>query len=254
MTEKRKKTLSRVTGAAALLLCFGLVFMVVNTFTGNPVSAYFASKKIHEYVEKTYPDQPLEVSQVQYTFPNNVYYARVQAADRIDTSFTVSFSRGNVSDDYEYEVANHFTTYRRLSEAFDGLVTEIIEANYPDKTTLIIGDLVGDTRLLTPDAPLSFDEMPLALSLNVSMLSEVRDEHSMAVLLTELHRLMQKNGIPIDWYTLRLEEPLPEDVKPGSGENQYLTDFPASGITDDPVALAADIRAFIAEAKQNDKS
>lgn len=254
MTEKSKKTLSRVITAVALLLCCGFVFMVVNAFTGNPVSTYVASKRINEYIEKTYPDQPLEVSQVKYTFPNSAYYARVQAADSIDTSFTVSFSRGKVSDDYEYEVANHFTTYRRLSEAFDGLVTKIIEAHYPDKTTLIIGDLVGDTRLLTPNAPLSLKNIPLELSLNVSMLSEVRDEHSMAVLLTELHQLMQKNDIPIDWYTLRLEEPLPEDRKPGSADTLHLIDFPASGITDDPVALAADIRAFIAEAEQNDKS
>ncbi len=254
MTEKSKKTLSRVITAVALLLCCGFVFMVVNTFTGNPVSVYVASKRILEYIEKTYPDQPLEVSQVKYTFPNSAYYARVQAADSIDTSFTVSFSRGKVSDDYEYEVANHFTTYRRLSEAFDGLVTGIIEARYPGKTTRIIGDLVGDTQLLTPDAPLNLDEMPLALSLNVSMLSEARDEHSMAALLTELHQLMQKNGISIDRYTLRLEEPLPEDMKPGSAETLHLIDFPASGITDDPVALAADIRAFIAEAEQNDKS
>ncbi len=254
MTEKRNKKLSRAIGVIALLLCLGVVFMVVNAFTGNPVSAYFASKRIHEYVERTYPDQPLEVSQVKYTFPNSAYYARVQAADSIDTSFTVSFSRGKVSDDYEYEVANHFTTYRRLSEELDGLVTEIIEAHYPDKTTLIIGDLVGDTRLLTPDAPLSLEGMPLELSLNVSMLSEVRDEHSMAALLTELHQLMQQSGIPIDWYTLRLEEPLPEDMKPGSAETLHLIDFPASGITEDSVALAADIRAFIAEAEQNDKS
>lgn len=254
MTEKRNKKLSRAIGVIALLLCLGVVFMVVNAFTGNPISAYFASKRIHEYVERTYPDQPLEVSQVQYTFPNSAYYARVQAVDSIDTSFTVSYSRGKVSDDYEYEVANHFTTYRRLSEELDGLVTGIIEARYPDKTTLIIGDLVGDTRLLTPDAPLSLEGMPLELSLNVSMLSEVRDEHSMAALLTELHQLMQQSGIPIDWYTLRLEEPLPEDMKPGSAETLHLIDFPASGITEDSVALAADIRAFIAEAEQNDKS
>lgn len=184
----------------------------------------------------------LELSKVNYNFKNGAYGCYAQSKKSEDTKFYIRYSHGKVSDDYEYEVANHFTTYRRLSKDFNDMVTNIIQKEYSHETSLIIGDLIGDTQQLTPDVLLNLNNMPLQLSLTVSILSDVRNEEQMAALLLELHRLLLSKDIAIDQYTLRLEEPLPEESKPGSGNNLYLTDFPAKDITDDQESLISAIR------------
>ncbi|MDF2615906.1 MAG: hypothetical protein K0Q47_561 [Sedimentibacter sp.] len=133
------------------------------------------------------------------------------------------------------------------------MVTKIIEKEYPYETTLIIGDLLGDTQQLTPDVPLNLKDMPLQLSLNVSVLRDIRNEEQLSVLLLELHQLLLSKDITIDQYTIRLEEPMPEESKPGSGNNLYLLDFPAKNITDDKETLTNALRKHQLESNKNEK-
>jgi hypothetical protein len=229
------------------------VFNFINSFTGNPVSAFIAYGKIKGYAEANYSAMDLELSEVKYNFKNSAYGCHVQSEKSEDTKFYIGYSRGKVIDDYEYEVANHFTTYRRLSKDFNDIVTHIIEKEYPYETTLIIGDLFGDTQQLTPDEPLNLKDMPLQLSLNVSVLSDIRNEEQLSVLLLELHQLLLSNAITIDQFTIRLEEPMPEERKPGSGNNLYLIDFPAKNISDDKESLTDAIRKHQLESSYNEK-
>lgn len=225
-----------------ILFFLGLVCSFINSFTGNPVSAFIASRRIRDYAAATYSTLDLELSEVKYNFKNSAYGCQVHSKKSEDTKFYICYSHGRVSDDYKYEVANHFTTYRRMSKDFNDMVTNIIEKGYPHETTLIIGDLIGDTQLLTPDIPLDLNNIPLQLSLTVFILSDVRDEGQMAASLLELNQLMLSKDIAIDQYTIRLEEPVPEESKPGSGDNLYLENFPANNITDDQESLVSVIR------------
>ena len=228
--------------AVVILLILGFAFCLINSFSGNPVSAFVASRRIQDYVTVNYPASDLVLSDVKYNFKNNAYGCHAQSPKSEDTKFYIQYNHGRVSDDYEYEVANHFTTYRRLSKDFDDMATDIIGKEYPHETTLIIGDLIGDTQLLTPDVPLNLSDMPLQLSLTVYILSDVRNEEQMASFLLELHQLMLSKKIPIDQYSLRLEEPMPEESKPGSGNNLYLENFPAKNITANQESLVSIIR------------
>lgn len=248
-----KIKIRQIIVAIVILLFLGFIFRFVNSFTGNPVSAFIASRKIQDYAAVTYPTLDLELSKVEYNFKNSAYGCYAQLVKSEDTKFYIGYSRGSVSDDYAYEVANHFTTYRRLSKDFNDMVTDIIEKEYPHETTLIIGDLIGDTQQLTPDVPLNLNNMPLQLSLTVYILSDIRNEDQLAALLLELHRLMLSKDITIDQYTLRLEEPMPEGNKPGSGNNSYLENFPAKNITDDQESLTTVIRKHQFVTNKNDK-
>jgi hypothetical protein len=235
------------------LLILVVVFNFINSFTGNTVSAFIASGKIKEYAEANYSDMDLELSEVKYNFKNSAYGCHVQSRKSEDTNFYIGYSHGIVSDDYEYEVANRFTTYRRLSKDFNEMVTQIVEKEYPYETTLIIGDLLGDTQQLTPDVPLNLKDMPLQLSMTVNILSDIRNEEQLSVLLLELHQLLLSKDITIDQYTIRLEEPMPEESKPGSGNNLYLLDFPAKNITGDKEALINALGKHQLESNKNEK-
>jgi len=235
------------------LLILVIVFNFINSFTGNPVSAFFAYNKIKDYAAINYPAMDLELSEVKYNFKNSAYGCHVQSRKSEDTKFYIGYSHGSVSDDYEYEVANRFTTYRRLSKDFNDMVTNIIEKEYPYETTLIIGDLLGDTQQLTPDVPFNLKNMPLQLSLTVNVLSDIRNEEQLSALLLELHQFLLSKDIKIDQYTIRLEEPMPEESKPGSGNNLYLVDFPAKNLTGDKEALTYAIRKHQLESNRNEK-
>lgn len=248
-----KITIRKLIVIMTVLIFLGCIFCFVNIFTGNPVSAFIASHKIKDYAAVTYPNLNLELSKARYNFENNAYSCYACSKDSEDTKFYIQYSRGKVRDDYEYEVANHFTTYRRLSKEFNLMVKNILKKGFPHKTTLVIGDLVGDTVLLTPNEPLNLDNMPLELSLTVYMLSDVRNEEVMAALLQELNQLMLDRKIAIDTYTLSLEEPMPEESKPGSGSNLYLDSFPAKYITDDQGSLISEIKKHQLEAVKNNK-
>lgn len=240
----KKIKLWQIVITVLLLSVLGFAFSLYDALYGNPLSAWIAEGRIREYASVTYKDLDLEYSKVAYNFKNHAYGCRVQSLKSTDTNFTVSYRKGKVTDDYEYEVAYHFTTYRRLSKDFGDLVKDIVSKEYPHKTTMVLGMLDGDTKLLTPDAPLDIKKMPSDLSLAVYVLSDVRSDEKMSELLLELHKLMLKKGITISKYSLRLEEPLPEEKKPGSGNNLYLTDLPASKITDDVKLLASSIKEY----------
>ncbi len=235
------------------MIFIGFILYFFNSFTGNPVSAFIASHKIRDYVAITYLSSDIELSEVKYNFKNSAYGCHAQSRISEDTKFYISYSHGRVSDDYQYEVANHFTTYRRLSKDFNDMVTGVVEKGYPHETTLIIGDLIGDTQQLTPDVPLNLKNMPLQLSLTVSVLSDAQNDDQMAALLLELHQLMLNKDINIDQYTIRLEEPMPDESKPGSGNNLYLESFPARNITDDQERLASVIEKHQLDINKNEK-
>lgn len=248
-----KIKIKNIITVAVIMLILGIVFNMVNAFTGNPVSAAIAAHKIRDYAADTYPMLDLELTEVKYNFKNSAYGCYAQSRISEDTKFYIGYSHGKVSDDYEFEVANSFTTYRRLSGEFNDLVTKIIEKEYPHETTLIIGDFIGDTQELTLDMPFEMNNIPLPATLTVYILSEERGEGQMASLLLELHQLMLSKKIAIGQYSIRLEEPLSEEEKPGSGDNNYLIDFPAEKIMDDITNLTSVIREYQKETKKYEK-
>ncbi|MDF2541468.1 MAG: hypothetical protein K0S47_1186 [Herbinix sp.] len=228
------KKLLKILAAATAFFIIGFILYVVNSFTGNPVSANIATAKIKTYVAKNYPDQQLTISQAHYNFKDSSYSSVVQSETSEDTCFRVSWNRGKLSDDYPYEVANHFTTYRRLTEEFDQTVQEILINEFPYETTIVIADLAKrdmDMASLTLDMPFDITSLPSGTQLVVYLLSEERSYKVLAKRLLELNDIMKKHQIRIDLYSLVLEEPMDETEKPTSGESLYLFDFPADQLT-----------------------
>lgn len=220
-----------------ILFFFGGIFGVVDSFTGNPVSAYIAGIKMRAYAANKYPSENLKLSKVKYNFKDGDYFCHARSPKSKDTVFEIEYSHGQVGDDYKYEVANHFTAYRRLSKDFNYIVTNIIQKGYPHKTSMIIGDLIGNTQLLPMDKPLDLKNMPLKQSLTVYAFSDVRNEEKMADMLLELHKLMIKNDIHIDEYSLNLMDPKSQDGKPNMDGCLYLDKFSAKKITEDKKSL-----------------
>ena len=227
------------------VIFLGIGFYFLNSLFGNPISALIAESRLKEYAAFTYPNLNLELSKARYNFKTQAYGCSAQSKQSEDTLFSIQYYHGQVFDDYEYEVENNFATYRRLSSIYDELVAKIIVNQYPHETSLIIGDLVGDTGQLTRDMPFEQADIPLDFALTVWIVSDKRDAGQMAALLWEMHEVMERNAVRVDKYCIRLEEPMAEDEKPGSGDNLYLEDFPVAEITADRQSLIERITVYI---------
>jgi hypothetical protein len=229
-----KNKLLKIMMGVVVLIFLGLILSVVNGFYGNPLSATIATNRIRAYVNDQYPDMDLEVSKAKYNFKFSEYYSRVESKTSQDTNFSVGWSKGRIDDDYEYEVKNHFTTYRRLQEELDHTVQEILEREFPYETSIEFMDFSkeSDFSLLQLDMSIDMSNPPLPTTLTVYILSKDINYDILVERMRELADIMDKNEIHVDYYSIVLEQPLKEgEEKPApDGERLYLYDFPADNM------------------------
>ena len=118
---------------AACLLTFGLL-IIYNMFNGNPVSKYYASKQIQQYIDEHYSDLDIEKVEYKYTFKDSHYYGYVDVKDSEDRDFSVHLLRdGRIEDGYEYEVLGGNNTMNRLFVELKDESDMFIEAYFEDK-------------------------------------------------------------------------------------------------------------------------
>lgn len=232
-----KKLILKITAGTTALLIIIFIFMIFNAFMGNPISAAIATTKIKEYVEETYPNLELDVPKAGYNFKGSSYYSMVESKISKDTRFSIAWSKGRIEDSYEYEVENHFTTYRRLSEEFDKAVTDIIIKDFPYETSILFADIGkgnDEFKKLVLDMELDITNPPISTSLTIYILSQDVSYEFLEARLIELHNLMEEHHIPLDYYSVVIQEQLPEEEKVTSDQDSiYLSDFPVDKILSD---------------------
>jgi len=229
----KKKVLITVTVLITILFV-GILFAVINAFTGNPISAAIATSKIKAYVQEMYPNEDLEIPKATYSFKLEEYYSIVASKTSKDTVFAVIWRNGRIVDQYDSEVGSRFTTYQRLQKEFDTAVEQVIAQGYPYETSFVYADYNknnGEYSSLSLDMPLDLQHPPLQTTLSVYMNVDQVSYELLSERLVELHQLMIKSKIPISVYSIGLLKKLPDDVKPGStGEDIYVFDYPADQI------------------------
>lgn len=229
-----KLRLTKLIAPGIAILLIGFILCIINTFTGNPISASVASDKIKAYVKTTYPNMDLVISKASYNFMDSDYYTYVTSKTSKDTSFIVSCTHGKINDDYKYEVSNHMTTYRRLSSEFSKLIDKLITKDFPYETSIVLGDLgksEAELNKLSLDMPLDLSNMPLDTSLSVYTRSSTLTYEELVKRLQKLQTIMNANNIPINFYSLVLENTTDKSEKPT--QSLYLYDFPADKLNSD---------------------
>ncbi len=232
---KKGKILGRVIIAIILLLFIGFIFNIVNSIYGNPISAAIATSKIKIYIDRTYPEEDLEISKAIYNFKFDEYYSYVKSKTSEDTSFSVSWSKGQVTDDYEIQVKRHYATYKRLQRELDNKVEELIRQEFPCEISTIITHFYGDREdysNLILDMPLDITNPPYPTMMTIYILSKEISYEILRDRLTELWAIMEENKTKIDYYTVIIQEPMsPEGEKAAiDGKSLGVYNFPAENI------------------------
>lgn len=232
MNKKVKKILA---GAAGFILIIGLL-LFANSLVGNPVCKLIAGNTIKEYVSKNYSEMNLELGKVGYNFKFGGYGVMAQSATSKDTVFYIytDMLGGNIRDDYEYEVANCFTTLRRLSEEMDAKAEAVMKPLGYDFDYMSIrfleddkhGDILDKLRL---DMMLDISNPPGPLEADVCIFTEDMSWDKIAEVALAVREAVEANNIPIEAYSVRLI-PLSDKTE----ENQATTWINAIAVTSFP--------------------
>lgn len=204
-----KRKFLKILAAAAAFVLIAVLFLLTDSFVGNPVSAWIAAKKIQTYTAQTYPNMDLTVGKASYNFKNGEYFCMVQSDTSQDTAFSIGYKNGTLKDRYQSEVAGRFTTYRRLSDELNKNIKRIIAQEFPYETDMVIGDFSeaddeGRKKNLELDMKLDMENLPLPVSITVYVYEEKRTVEVLAQRLRELDRVMSANRIFPQKYSLVL--------------------------------------------------
>ena len=212
---KIKKILAAVVAIGLIVL----LLLFVNSWVGNPVSKALAKKSAKEYVTANYKDLDLQVIRATYNFKFSNYIVRVQSGTSQDTFFNIyTDDYGKVqSDDYEYEVANHMTTWRRLDSEMRELAESLIigKLDY-DFDNVYLSFAVDDEKNidftnLTRDMELDILNPPLPLQIDATIYNDKVSYDVIAEVTKALESLLKEQNILVSQYNVRV---LPMENKP----------------------------------------
>ncbi|BCJ93827.1 hypothetical protein acsn021_13960 [Anaerocolumna cellulosilytica] len=233
---KKKNIFLRILAAATGLMIIFLLLMILNSMVGNPISAYIATNKIRTYITEAYPAENLIIDKASYNFKDNSYGCVVHSSTSEDTIFFVSVRYGKINDDYPYEVANKYTTLRRLEDALDKEVEAIIKDGFPYQMRLFGAKIIeDDVQNLTLDMPYNIKELPGSIEVIVWTCAEKPSYDIMAQRMLELKNLMEHYDIPVERYSLSLEYPYHEEdgqLIPDMFDSLTVNEFPAEQLID----------------------
>ncbi len=245
---KMKKAL--IGAAVVIPAVFLLLF--INSLTGNPVSKALAKRTAEHYINQNYSQLELRIESVYYNFKFGEYRVIVQSETSEDTAFSICFdSFGTVTgDDYATEVANSFTTWRRLSGALRSKGAEIIgnQLDYDFAFTYIrfAAENSADTgrSKLQLDMTLDIYAPPLPLEADVAVFTDNLSYDKIAEVAKTVEATLKAQNVPIAQYSVRLiplsNKPLQEKEAVSWANSIAVDGFPAERMSEEylPQAMA----------------
>lgn len=217
---KIKRTISYLLIFVSIII----LFLIVNSFVGNPVSKILAERSVEEYVKENYKDMNLELEPPHYNSKFGTYNVTVKSTDSEDSIFTVDTDKfGNIKfDDYEYEVANNFTTFRRLSSEINKKADEIIEGNmdydFESASFEFIEDDNSNESLekLKLDMEIDIYNPPMPLEASVCIFTDDVTWEKISKVALHLKKVIEDKGIPVERYSVSI---IPTNDKPEDGSS-----------------------------------
>ncbi|ACL20493.1 hypothetical protein DesLBE_0931 [Desulfitobacterium sp. LBE] len=233
-----KKILAGITGIGLIVL----LLLFVNAWVGNPVSNLLAKQAAQKYIDVNYSNLDLEIQSSNYNFKFDAYLVFVQSSLSEDTAFSIyTDSYGKVlRDDYEYEVANNFTTYRRLDAEMREIAKKLIGSRLDydfDYISFQFTKEDHDLMKLERDMKLDISHPPLPLVADVVLYSEDLSYSKVAEVAKALEAILKEESIPVSQYSVRLlplaNKPAKEDQAAPWVNSLSLSDFPAEHMAED---------------------
>lgn len=224
---------------AVLLLV--LLLPVIFLF-GNPLSYALIYLRGNAYLEDTYPELDVKVSDISYDFKRGGYVTEAASPTSRDTHFRLYTDWfGNISADQYHYVTSGINTAERIGEDYRALADSILDSgdfSWPrsiayGELTFRGGNEVGSAEL---DYGMDFASLELDKAYNIQTLGAahgrlvlyLHDEQvsveRAAELLLELKEYLDEKGLPFHGIHFSLCQPL-NDLGQNTGERLQLINY-----------------------------
>lgn len=211
---------------------------------GNPISKSLAKKAAVQYVNEKYSQLNLDIGEPSYNFKFSAYGVKVQSKTSKDTVFTIHVDgSGNVKDDdYQYEVANNFTTWRRLGEELDakakGIIGSKLDYDFDLASIRFVEESKGKQELLKlqRDMKLDIQNPSLPLEAYAVIFTDDVSYNKIAEVAKAIETTLKNQSVPISQYSVRL---IPMSDKPGK-EDMAVSWVNSLSVSSFPVDLMSE--------------
>jgi len=232
------KTINKLMPVVVLLV----LLVPVVFFFGNPLSYALIYLRGNAYLDDTYPELDVKVSDISYDFKRGGYVAEAASPTSRDTHFQLYTDWfGNISADQYHYVASGINTAERIGRNYRALADSILDSgDFPWARSIAYGELtfqggneVGSREL---DYGMDFAALELDKAYNIQALGAahgrlvlfLHDEQvtveRAAELLLELKEYLDEKGLTFRGIHFTLCQPLNE-LGQNTGEQLQLVDF-----------------------------
>jgi len=205
--NKKRPMYRRVIAAVLALAILGFGAFITDSFVGNPISGYFAGKKMEKYVKDKYPDMNLTLSKTIYNFKLSGYTLQASMPGSPDTHFTVICRKaGRISDGYKDYVLSGFNTLDRLGREMAEEIKPLLDDLFGDQLSdRLFVDCFGKNKDLAvappPDTPFNRNmKLDAMIYLNFDIENPTLED--IAQKIQKAHGLLQKEGFSIGGYMI----------------------------------------------------
>ena len=200
-----------------LVIVLMLVLPAIFLF-GNPLSYALIYLRGNAYLEDTYPELALEISDISYDFKRGGYVTTAASPDSLDTHFLLYTDWfGNISGDQYSYVTSGINTAERIGQEYRALADSILdsgELDYGMDFASLELDKVYNIRTL------GAAHGRLVLSIHDEQVTVERA----AELLLELKAYLDEKGLPFRGIHFSLCQPLNAQGQ-NIGDQLQLVDF-----------------------------
>ncbi len=230
-----KKVLLKLSAGITAVLLIMAVFLIANSFLGNPISKNKAKVTAIDYLNDKYNHLNLDIKEVNYNPKDSAYLISVSSDTSIDTHFFLSYRDGEIfRDDYEISVLSGMNTMDRFCDEYKKSLTPLVQA----KTNDVINISVIPEKLTKYDVNLdsAFDKKLIEnVNIIVSSIGGTDAKHLSGVLRTIYDVMREKGYAAIKFgITGEHETSLTElrNIKPSHIESENFEEILQKAITD----------------------
>lgn len=220
-----------------LILALPVLFLF-----GNPLSYALIYLRGNTYLEDTYPELALEISDISYDFKRGGYVTTAASPTSLDTHFLLYTDWfGNISGDQYSYVSSGINTAERIGQEYRALADAILDSgDFPWPRSIAFGELTfrggGESGTGELDYGMDFASLELDKVYNIQVLGaehgrlvlSLHDEQvtveRAAELLLELKEYLDEKGLPFRGIHFSLRQPLNTQGQ-NTGSQLQLVDF-----------------------------
>ena len=227
---RRPRTGPRRRAAAAAGVAL-VLFLLLNACAtlGDPLSRAYSRAHALDYANENWPGHDFYIVQTSFS-PFWNYNVTVQAADSIDTRFTLRVGTGIVRwTDYDTVVAQKINTLNRFNDSLQADVQAAFTAagfSPFEATDFLV--TIGETAELTLDMPYDKGDIAPKTSLFIFGFSDAPGADAAEEILRGAKAVMTEYGIDIDEYCVTMYDGRYNEID-GAVQNGYDTGWRPAG-------------------------